>query len=95
MSITLTNAGERAGIEVVQLYLQDVSASVVRPVRELKDFRRLRLAPGESERVTLEITPDMRTFLNADLERVQEPGLFRVQIGGSSQSGEVLEFRVA
>lgn len=94
VSITLTNSGEREGTEVVQLYLQDVSASVVRPIRELKDFRRLSLAPGQRERITFEITPGMRCFLNAELERVQEPGLFRVQIGNCSESGQEVEFRV-
>ncbi len=92
--LTVTNTGERAGIEVVQLYLQDVSASVVRPIRELKDFQRLSLAPGDSECVTFQITPDMRHFLNAELDSVQEPGLFRVQIGHCSESGEEIEFRV-
>ncbi|GHC25282.1 glycosyl hydrolase [Kushneria pakistanensis] len=95
VSLTVTNTGERDGIEVVQLYLQDVHASVVRPIRELRDFQRLSLAPGQSERVTFRITPEMRSFLNAGLERVQEPGLFRVQIGSSSASGEEIEFRVA
>lgn len=94
VSITLTNSGEREGIDVVQLYLQDASASVVRPIRELKDFRRLSLAPGQRERITFEITPGMRCFLNAELERVQEPGLFRVQIGSCSESGQEVEFRV-
>ncbi|WP_456269121.1 beta-glucosidase BglX [Kushneria sp. AK178] len=94
VSLTVTNTGERDGIEVVQLYLQDMHASVVRPIRELKDFRRLTLAPGACERVIFRITPDMRHFLNAELERVQEPGLFRVQIGRCSESGEEIEFRV-
>ncbi|WP_445619891.1 beta-glucosidase BglX [Kushneria sp. Sum13] len=94
VSFTLTNTGACEGTEVVQLYLQDVHASVVRPLRELKDFQRLRLSPGECREVTFHVTPDMRCFLNAELERVQEPGLFRVQIGSCSESGEEVEFRV-
>ena len=94
VSLTVTNTGERDGIEVVQLYLQDVHASVVRPLRELKGFQRLELAPGECREMTFHVTPEMRGFLNAELEYVQEPGLFRVQIGGCSQSVEEIEFRV-
>ncbi|MCM2972571.1 beta-glucosidase BglX [Larsenimonas suaedae] len=94
VSLTVTNTGKRQGIEVVQLYLQDVSASVVRPVRELKDFRRIELAPGACAHVRFHITPEMRSFLNAELETVQEPGRFHVQIGGDSTQGKPLEFHV-
>ncbi|ART64636.1 beta-glucosidase BglX [Kushneria marisflavi] len=92
--LALTNTGDVEGTEVVQLYLQDVHASVVRPLRELKDFQRLRLSPGECREVVFHVTPEMRRFLNAELERVQEPGLFRVKIGSCSESGEEIEFRV-
>ncbi|WP_038203405.1 beta-glucosidase BglX [Xenophilus azovorans] len=85
-SVTVTNTGERAGETVVQLYIQDVAASVVRPVKELKDFRKLMLQPGEKKEVRFTIGEDKLAFYNAKLQYLAEPGEFKVQIGLDSQN---------
>ncbi|MFT4268494.1 MAG: beta-glucosidase BglX [Xenophilus sp.] len=85
-SVTVTNTGERAGETVVQLYIQDVAASVVRPVKELKDFRKLMLQPGEQQEVRFSIGEDKLAFYNARLQYLAEPGAFKVQIGLDSQN---------
>ena len=85
-SVTVQNTGNREGSEVVQLYIHDVAGSVARPVRELKGFKRITLQPGESRRVTFEITEDMLKFYNIDMEYTAEPGKFEVYIGGNSDA---------
>lgn len=81
---TLRNAGEREGDEVVQIYVKDLLASVVRPVMELKGFQRVHLKPGESREILFTITPEMLSMLDIDLKRVIEPGDFRILVGSSS-----------
>lgn len=83
-SLTLTNTGKRAGEEVVQLYLRDKVASVVRPVRELKDFQKVRLEPGESRRLTFTVDREKLSFYNAQLQWGAEPGDFDLMVGASS-----------
>jgi beta-glucosidase len=83
-SVTLSNTGERAGEEIVQLYIRDLVGSITRPVKELKGFRRVALKPGESKQVSFSITPELLKFYNADLQWVAEPGDFLVFIGGNS-----------
>lgn len=85
VSATITNAGTRAGDEVVQLYLRDVLASVARPVQQLAGFTRIRLSPGESREVTFQVTRSQLQMLDANLHWVVEPGPFRVQVGASSR----------
>ena len=68
----------------MQLYLRDELASVARPVKELKGFQRLTLAPGEEKEVKFDITPEMLTMLDINMNEVIEPGKFRVMIGSSS-----------
>ena len=80
------NAGERAGEEVVQLYVRDLVASVTRPVRELKGFRRVALEPGERRRVSFTLTAADLTFHGRDLRPVAEPGEFHAWIGGSARA---------
>ncbi|CAG9170096.1 beta-glucosidase BglX [Cupriavidus pampae] len=80
-SVTVKNTGARDGEVVLQLYLQDVAASVVRPIKELKDFRKIPLKAGESRVVSFPIDEDKLKFFNAKLEYVAEPGEFNVQIG--------------
>lgn len=82
---TVRNAGTRAGDEVVQLYVRDVLASVARPVMELKGFRRVTLAPGEARELTFELTPEHLSMLDEGMNRVVEPGAFRVLVGASSK----------
>src|SRR5215510_10877059 len=84
VSVTVTNTGKRAGDEVVQLYIRDLVSSVTRPVMELKDFRRIPLAAGESKTVNFTITPDKLSFLDLNMNRVVEPGLFDIMVGTSS-----------
>ncbi len=81
------NTGERGGDEVVQLYIRDDAASVTRPVKELKRFRRIPLRPGESREVRFTLTPEHLMFYNQRMERVVEPGRFTVWVGPSSADG--------
>ncbi|MDC6361798.1 MULTISPECIES: glycoside hydrolase family 3 C-terminal domain-containing protein [Flavobacteriaceae] len=80
----VTNTGEFDGDEVVQLYLRDILASVARPIMELKGFQRVHLKKGETKELSFEITPEMLTMLNEGMDRVVEPGDFRIMIGSSS-----------
>lgn len=90
----LTNTGAVAGTEVVQLYIQDVFGSVVRPKKELKGFKKVTLAPGENQEVEFVIDESMLQFLRANGTVGSEPGLFRVWIANSSASGEMAEFEL-
>ncbi len=80
----VTNTGTYDGDEVVQLYIKDLFASVARPVMELKGFQRIHLKKGETTEVSFEVTPDLLTMLDIDLNEVVEPGEFRIMIGASS-----------
>ena len=91
-SVTVKNTGQRDGETVVQLYLQDVAASVVRPVKELKDFRKLMLKAGEERVVHFSIDEEKLKFFNAKLEYAVEPGDFNVQIGLDSEAVQVRSF---
>lgn len=81
----VTNTGDRAGDEVVQLYLRDELASVARPVMQLAGFHRVHLAAGASAEVKFPVKPEQLTMLNQRLEPVMEPGSVRVMIGASSR----------
>ena len=81
---TIANAGTRAGDEVVQLYITDMYASVKTRVMELKDFTRITLTPGESKEVTFRLTPYQLSLLNDKMDRVVEPGEFKIMVGGKS-----------
>ena len=84
VSVNVTNTGSRAGDEVVQMYIRDVVSSVTRPVKELKGFQRVSLQPGETRKVSFEITPDRLAFFDVDMKFVVEPGQFDIMIGTSS-----------
>ncbi|MCS3800652.1 beta-glucosidase BglX [Niastella sp. OAS944] len=84
VTFKLTNSGKYAGEEVVQLYLRDEVASVVRPVKELKDFTKLLLLPGESKTVRFVINKEKLSFYNAQLKWGAEPGRFNLMIGSAS-----------
>jgi beta-glucosidase len=84
VSVEVDNVGQRAGDEVVQLYLRDEEASVTRPVKELRGFRRVRLAPGERRRVTFRLAAEQLAFTGLDGALVLEPGRVRVMVGTSS-----------
>ena len=83
-SVTVTNTGDYDGVEIVQLYIHDVVASITRPVKELKGFQRIHLKKGESREVTFEITDDLLKFYNSSLDFVLEPGDFEIMIGPDS-----------
>lgn len=85
VSVKVTNTGKYAGDEVVQLYIRDELASVVRPIKELKGFQRIHLNPGESQIVDFLITPELLSMIDKDLKKVVEPGTFRLMIGASSK----------
>ncbi|WP_343742416.1 beta-glucosidase BglX [Herbaspirillum huttiense] len=93
-SVTVKNTGRRAGATVVQLYIRDVAASVVRPVKELKDFRKVMLQPGEEKEVQFSIDRKALSFYNAKLEYVAEPGEFQVQIGLDSKDVKTASFNL-
>lgn len=83
-TFTIANTGARRGVAIPQLYVRDVLASLVRPVKELKAFGRIELAPGASTTVTFSVPVDMLNFTGGDGRRVIEPGEFELQLGASS-----------
>lgn len=84
LSFLLANTGKRAGTEVVQLYLRDPVASVVRPVKELKGFQLLSLQPGEERQVTFTIDRETLSFFDRKLAWTAEPGKFELMVGSAS-----------
>jgi beta-glucosidase len=92
--VLLTNTGLTSGEEIVQLYIRDLVGSVTRPVKELKDFKRIHLSPGKSEWVTFELNTDKLAFYDRNMQLNTEPGQFHLWIGGCSQSGLQDEFEV-
>ncbi|WP_233602945.1 fibronectin type III-like domain-contianing protein [Pedobacter sp. KBW06] len=84
LSFKLTNTGAYKGEEVVQLYLQDKVATVVRPVKELKDFKKVMLLPGESKVINFVVSPDQLSFYKPGAGWQTEPGTFKLMLGTSS-----------
>ncbi|AEV61391.1 beta-glucosidase BglX [Pseudomonas sp. Lb2C1-1] len=93
-SVTLENTGKRDGETVVQLYIQDVTGSIIRPVKELKNFRKVMLKAGEKKVIHFTITEDDLKFFNAQLKYAAEPGKFNVQIGLDSQDVKQQSFEL-
>ncbi|MFK7606372.1 MULTISPECIES: beta-glucosidase BglX [unclassified Pseudomonas] len=93
-SVTLKNTGQRDGETVVQLYLRDVTASMSRPVKSLKNFEKVMLKAGEQKVVQFTLSEDDLKFYNADLKYVAEPGEFDVQIGLDSQNVQQNSFQL-
>jgi len=85
VALDVTNSGARAGDEVVQLYVHDQVASVARPVKELKAFRRVTLQPGETRTLRFTLGPEAFRLWNIDMNEVVEPGLFDIMVGPNSQ----------
>jgi beta-glucosidase len=84
VSVDITNTGSRAGEEVVQLYTRDPQASVTRPVKELKGFKRVALEPGQTKTVTFTLSTNLFGFYNQEMDYVVEPGVIEVMVGNSS-----------
>ncbi len=87
VKVTVTNTGSRAGEEVVQLYIQDKFAKIVRPVKELKGFKKINLAAGKSQTVEFVLTDAELGYYDNEGKFFVEPGVFAVQVGGSSDEG--------
>ncbi|HUF10929.1 MAG TPA: beta-glucosidase BglX [Rhodothermales bacterium] len=94
VSATITNTGDRTGDEVVQVYIQDVTASVTRPVKELKRFQRITLEPGASRTLTFTLTQDDLEFYGLDMIPTVEHGLFKVFVGSSSVDVTEVQFEL-
>ena len=93
--VEVSNTGTSSGDEVVQMYIHDVlTERVTRPVKELKAFRRITLQPGESRTVEFSISANELAFLNEKMERVVEPGMFEVMMGGSSTDLQTVRLEV-
>jgi beta-glucosidase len=86
VTVDVTNTGDRAADEVVQIYVRDDVATVTRRVKELKGFQRVTLAPGETQTVSIDLGPDAFSFYNRDMERVVEPGTFTIMAGPDSEN---------
>lgn len=85
VSVTVTNTGDKAGDDVVQIYSRDVVASIVRPVKELKAFKRVHLEPGERKKLIFTLPVDLFSFIDEKMERVLESGSFELMIGKSCE----------
>ena len=87
VSAAVTNTGDRAGDEIVQLYVRDLSGSVTRPVKELKGFQKILLSPGERKTVRFEVSVGELGFHGLDMRYAVEPGAFKVWVGPNAESG--------
>jgi beta-glucosidase len=87
--VEVTNTGNRAGTEVVQMYIRDCVSSVTRPVKELKGFEKISLKPKETRIVTLEITPELLAFWDINMVFRTEPGDFEIMVGNSSRDEDL------
>ncbi|MEI0737959.1 fibronectin type III-like domain-contianing protein [Paenibacillus sp. JTLBN-2024] len=94
VQVKVTNTGERAGIETVQLYVRDVAGEVVRPLRELKGFERLELQPGESQTAIFTLTEEQLRYHHSDLGLASDPGSFRVFVGANSRDTLEASFKL-
>lgn len=90
--VKVKNTGLVEGEETVQLYIRDISGSVVRPIKELKSFKKIRLVPGEEREVIFEINEEMLKFYNSKYEFKAEKGKFNVMVGANARDLQVLNF---
>jgi beta-glucosidase len=94
VTVTVTNSGSKEGEEVVQLYIRDYAASIIRPVKELKGFEKISLKAGESKTVTFTLTAKELSFFNAEGKLILEPGKFSVFVGGNSKDTQQADFEL-
>ncbi|MGC9795745.1 beta-glucosidase BglX [Fervidobacterium riparium] len=92
--VKVKNVGKYPGDEIVQLYIRDITASVVRPVKELKGFKKIHLEVGEEKEVVFEIREEMLRFHNENMEYVSEKGKFQLMIGANSRDVQTVEFEL-
>ncbi|WP_341838035.1 fibronectin type III-like domain-contianing protein [Chitinophaga pollutisoli] len=93
-TVTITNTGNYDGHETVQLYLRDVTASVNRPLQELRGFKKIFLRKGEKQEVNFLISTADLKFYDRNMQYVAEPGEFRVQIGPNSRDVQEVAFEL-
>ena len=91
VSVDVTNSGEREGLEIVQLYIQDLYSSVTTPVKVLKNFARVSLKSGETKTMTMNLRYEDLSLINSRLEEVVEPGEFEIMVGASSRDEDLLK----
>jgi len=89
LSVTVKNSGDRAGDEIIQLYIRDNFSRVTRPVKELKGFKRIHLDAKQSQKVTFDITPDTLAYFDLDMNWRVEPGDFTIMVGSSSRKSDL------
>lgn len=92
--VDVKNTGSKTGDEIVQLYIRDMVSSITRPVKELKDFRKISLKPGETQTVSFIITPDKFKFYDINMKEIVEPGDFEIMVGSSSQQYETVKLTI-
>jgi beta-glucosidase len=94
ITVEVTNTGDVESEEVVQLYFRDLTASMTRPVRELKGFERIRLKPKETKTVLFDLSSNILGFHNGTMKYIVEPGKFNLWVGGNSQAELMAEFQI-
>ncbi len=94
VSVDVTNTGDRAGDEVAQLYIHQRVASVTRPVKELRGFKRVSLEPGQKVTVDFTLTPEALSLIDINMNRVVEPGMFDLMVGANSAETTTIPLEV-
>lgn len=92
--VNVTNTGTRAGVETVQLYVRDMAGEVVRPLRELKGFVKLTLAPGETGTAVFTLGEELLRYHHSDLAFASDPGVFRIYVGSNSRDVQEASFEL-
>jgi len=93
-TITILNTGKYDGEEIVQMYIRDLTSSIIRPVKELKGFEKINLKAGESKTIQFSITDKELSFFDGDGNEKIEPGKFHVFIGTDSKNTQKLDFEL-
>ena len=94
VSVDVQNTGQREGDEVVQMYITDEYASMTRPVKELRGFKRIHLKAGEKKTVSFAIDKELLSFYDEDYRWICEPGKFIIQVGPSSAQGAKISLQI-
>lgn len=95
VNLTVTNTGTRAGEDIVQLYVRDMAGDVVRPLQELKAFKKVMLQPGESKEISFTLEEQQLRYYHADLTFASDPGEFELYIGPNSRDVSALKFKLS